>query len=68
MPKHTTNPITKNILVENYAPHTESLNIFSADASWEISVWKDEFDKVHIMISDNLPTPPEKREIILGSS
>lgn len=40
-------------MVLNGYPDTDSIDIIAYDNDWNITIWRDEDDSVHILIADN---------------
>tara|TARA_R100000152_G_C6776449_1_gene205583 strand:- start:852 stop:1082 length:231 start_codon:yes stop_codon:yes gene_type:complete len=45
--------VTNDIVIQNLYPDSDTISIIQTDNSWNITVWRDESDEVHILVADN---------------
>ena len=45
--------VSNDIIVENFYPDADSINISDTNNDWNITIWRDEDNEVHILVADN---------------
>ena len=55
---------TNGLMIVNDYPDTDTVNIIHTSNDWNISVWRDENQTVHILVADNIEN--NQVNLILG--
>ena len=45
--------ISNDIIIQNFYPDADSINIIDSNNDWNITIWRDEDNEVHILVADN---------------
>jgi len=45
--------ISNDIIIQNFYPDADSINIIDSSNDWNITIWRDEDNEVHILVADN---------------